>query len=181
MDAPIEVRRLIESDSFALFDCHDASLNRFIREQAKQNQRRGTSTTWLAVQDSVVVGFATIVTATTSAAPLLAVGEKRLSERVPAPVLLLARMGSHKEPIGELPAPKGVGSRLLRHVIEQAVALRELSGCVGVLVDSKPGSVDFYAKYRFVKLAEPPAPDAPTPMFLSMKTIEAAVAQPPQR
>jgi hypothetical protein len=48
-------------------------------------------------------------------------------------------------------------------------------GCVGVVVDSKPGVENFYARYGFVPLTVKAgvllAPDRPTPMFLGIKAV----------
>lgn len=53
-------------------------------------------------------------------------------------------------------------------------------GCVGVLVDAKPGAVEFYARFGFapIDVAEGQMESRPqlTPMFLPLELIQAALA-----
>ena len=52
-------------------------------------------------------------------------------------------------------------------------------GCVGVIVDAKPGAVDFYAKVGFIPVeaveGQSDARPQPTPMFLAMRAIQGAL------
>jgi hypothetical protein len=51
--------------------------------------------------------------------------------------------------------------------------------CVGVVVDTKPDALDFYAKYGFVAVdaleGQADARPQPTPMFLSIRSIRRAL------
>jgi hypothetical protein len=51
-------------------------------------------------------------------------------------------------------------------------------GCVGVVVDAKPGAVDFYAKVGFIPVeaveGQSDARPQPTTMFLAMRAIHEA-------
>jgi hypothetical protein len=51
-------------------------------------------------------------------------------------------------------------------------------GCAGVVVDAKPGAVEFYAKHGFLALVavhgQSEARPRPTAMFLAMRTIREA-------
>lgn len=74
---------------------------------------------------------------------------------------------------------RGVGSALLRHVLLLALRMSDEYGCVGVVVDAKPGAIEFYARVGFTALAvsegEMESRPKPTPMFLPLSLIAAAV------
>jgi hypothetical protein len=58
-------------------------------------------------------------------------------------------------------------------------------GCVGVVVDAKPGAVPFYAKYGFIQLdvleGQSDARPQPTAMFRSTRAIQEALRTEPGR
>ena len=70
---------------------------------------------------------------------------------------------------------QGVGRQLLRAVLLLAREMANRVGCVGVLVDAKPGAVGFYRRYGFEELEilegrlgdRPP----PAPMFLPLGSV----------
>jgi GNAT superfamily N-acetyltransferase len=88
----------------------------------------------------------------------------------PLPIIRLSRLA-----VDERCQRKGIGSRLLRFVLELAIDLRDRFGCTGVVVDAKPNALDFYKGLGFVEL---PAligtlgdrPE-PVPMFLPIKQV----------
>ena len=73
---------------------------------------------------------------------------------------------------------QGLGSLLLRYVFVRAVEMAVKFGCVGVLVDAKPESVDYTRKFGFEAQdplqGQPRAVPEPVPMFLDIATIKAA-------
>jgi predicted N-acetyltransferase YhbS len=91
------------------------------------------------------------------------------------PVLRLARLA-----VDSTAQTRGVGRTLLRHVFRLALTLAENFGCVGVVVDAKPGAVEFYARFGFSPLevgeGQMASRPAPSPMFLPLDLIEAALA-----
>jgi predicted N-acetyltransferase YhbS len=94
--------------------------------------------------------------------------------RYPLPALRLARLAVHENAQGQ-----GLGAELLRFVLRLAVKMADDFGCVGVVVDAKPGAVEFYARFGFVaiELVEglSDSRPAPTAMFLSLKAIQQAM------
>jgi len=72
----------------------------------------------------------------------------------------------------------------MRTVFSVAMELRKKLGCVGVVVDAKPGAANYYSRYGFVELeaTEGRLEERPTPkpMFLPVTTIVQALkaAQP---
>lgn len=67
-------------------------------------------------------------------------------DRPPVPALVLARMG-----VDRLHQGKGYGTALVRFALYQAVVMSGIAGCIGVLVDAKPGKEDFYRKLGFTQ------------------------------
>ncbi|NOY92827.1 MAG: GNAT family N-acetyltransferase, partial [Deltaproteobacteria bacterium] len=73
----------------------------------------------------------------------------------------------------------GVGRALLAHVLRLAIDQRDRLACVGVVTDAKPDATGFYERYGFGPLEgvrEGALHGAPTPMFLAMSTLAAALA-----
>jgi GNAT superfamily N-acetyltransferase len=93
--------------------------------------------------------------------------------RYPIPVLGLARLAVDKSA-----QSMGLGAQLLRFVLKLALNLAGDVGCAGVVVDAKPGAVDFYAKYGFVPFelleGQSEARPQPTAMWLPLQAIKVA-------
>jgi GNAT superfamily N-acetyltransferase len=90
------------------------------------------------------------------------------------PVLRLARLGVDLRAQGV-----GIGSALLRHVLNLALEQRERLGCMGVVTDAKPEALTFYQNLGFVGLEgarEGGLVGDPLPMFLGIEVIAAALA-----
>jgi hypothetical protein len=68
--------------------------------------------------------------------------------------------------------------QLLRFVLKLAAKIADEFGCAGVVVDAKPGAIDPYANYGFVRF-EPLEGDSnarprPTAMWLPIEAIKKA-------
>jgi hypothetical protein len=67
---------------------------------------------------------------------------------------------------------------LLRHVLELALAMADLVGCVGVVVDAKPDARAFYEKLGFTVLPVLEGMSTARPMPLTMFLPLEAIARP---
>src|SRR5258708_6107937 len=146
----MQIRALREADDRSRFRSGDPDLDRFLQRFAGQNQfRHYVGVTYVAV------------------------AERNKLPRYPLPVLRLARLAVDRSVQGQ-----GLGGRLLRFVLQLAGRMADDYGCVGVVVDAKPGAVEFYARYGFapveVVLGASAARPQPKPMFLAMRAIKAA-------
>ncbi|MGH7780192.1 MAG: GNAT family N-acetyltransferase [Candidatus Binataceae bacterium] len=179
----IEVRLLRASDDRASFESGDEQLDLFFRRYAGQNQfRHHIGITYVAIKAGAILGFATIAAGHIEIEKLPASLLKNLPN-YPLPIVRLARLAAA---IGA--RSSGVGEHLMRAVFSAALELREHLGCVGVVVDAKPGAQSYYSRFGFVELEviegmleERPAP---TPMFLPLTEIAqalAAASQPKKR
>ena len=170
----IEFRKQTRKDSRKGFGCGVPELDLFFQKYARQNQfRHYLGVTYVAVQDGVILGFATVAPCNVEAEDLSEEQRGNLPE-YPLPMLRLARLGVSTAAQG-----KGIGRILLRGVFELALRMRNDLGCVGVVTDAKPGAVTFYERYGFKAYGAPvegqaTGPPPPTPMYLSIKAIAAA-------
>lgn len=169
----IEVRALTPDDSRAEFRSGEPDLDRFFNRFAGQNQfRHHIGVTYVAVDGASIIGFATVAAAQIDAVSLPVDVTSGLP-RYPLPVLRLARLA-----VSEGAKGRGVGQTLLRFVFDLAATTATQIGCVGILVDAKPGAVAFYAKLGFeallVTAGELGDRPVPTPMFLSLGTARLA-------
>ncbi len=165
------IRRLEADDDRSGFRSGDIELDRFFLRYAGQNQfRHHIGTTYVAIDEaSAIAGFAT-VTASEITPDAIASRKRGRRPKYPLPVLRLARLA-----VDERAKGKGVGGLLLRSVLVLAQRMADDVGCVGVLVDAKPGAVAFYEKLGFVRLdvAAGQLGDRPEPipMFLELGQV----------
>lgn len=170
MKAAIEVRALTPRDERSGFSCGDEDLDRFFHRFAGQNQfRHHIGVTYVAVQDGGIVGFVTVAPAELDIEALPADRRSHLP-RYPLPVLRLARLAVDRKARG-----RGVGASLLLFALRLSRRTADEIGCVGAVVDAKPGAMDFYSRYGFKPLV--PLEGAlltrpePVPMFLPLSAI----------
>jgi GNAT superfamily N-acetyltransferase len=170
----MEVRRLREDDNRASFRSGDPDLDRFFQQFAGQNQfRHYVGVTYVAIDDGLVLGFATVAPAHLEIDGLPSRARKRMP-RYPLPVLRLGRLGVDQSAQGQ-----GLGVQLLRFVLTLALEMANNYRCVGVVVDAKPNAVSFYAKHGFIPVdaveGQSGIRPAPTPMFLSIRAVKGAL------
>ena len=169
----MEIRALRPSDDRSAFKSGDEALDRFFHRYAGQNQfRHHIGVTYVAIDGGRTLGFATVAPRHIEIEDLSERTRKKLP-RYPVPVLGLARLAVDKSA-----QSIGLGSQLLRFVLKLAAKMAEEVGCAGVVVDAKPGAVDFYVKYGFVPF-EPLEGDSdarprPTAMWLPIEAIKKA-------
>ena len=171
----IEIRALRPDDDRSQFRSGDPDLDRFLQQFAGQNQfRHYIGVTYIAVDSGAVVGFATVAAADVEIDDLPRATRGKLPH-YPLPVLRLARLAFDRSVQGQ-----GVGLSLLRFVLRLAIRMADEYGCVGVVVDAKPGAVPFYGKYGFKAVeaveGQSDTRPVPTPMFLPIRAIRDADA-----
>ena len=166
----IEVRLLKQTDDRSGFCSGDPDLDRFFIRYAGQNQfRHHIGTTYVAVENDTIKGFATVSASTIEVDELSSARKNRLPQ-YPLPVLRLARLA-----VSESERNRGIGLTLLRSVFHLACEMGEKIGCIGVVVDAKPDAVDFYTRFGFEKLEvlQGTLADRPEPlsMFIPLSAI----------
>jgi predicted N-acetyltransferase YhbS len=166
----MEVRSLRTTDDRSSFRSGHLDLDLFFGRYAGQNQfKHYIGTTYVAVDDGVIVGFATVAACSIEAADV----PKRLARRLPTyplPALRLARMA-----VAEDRQRTGIGGLLMKAVFLIARDQARRSGCAFVVVDAKLGAEAFYAQFGFeataIEAGELEAKPTPTPMFLELGAI----------
>lgn len=166
----VHVRRLDPGDDRSAFRSGDPDLDRFFHRFAGQNQfRHHIGVTYVGVVDGSLAGYATVAPSHIEG-EVLPVRLRRRLPSYPLPVLRLARLAVDERFRGH-----GVGLALLRAVFTVAIHMKDELGCVGVLVDAKPGAVSFYERFGFVALEvlEGTLGERPEPavMFLALGSI----------
>jgi GNAT superfamily N-acetyltransferase len=170
----MEIRALHEGDDRSQFRSGDPDLDRFLHRFAGQNQfKHYLGVTYLALEGGRVLGYVTVAPGEIEIDGLPVATRKRLP-RYPLPGLRLARLAVDESVKGQ-----GFGSQLLRFVLQLSIRMSGDYGCIGVTVDAKPGAVDFYRRYGFIRVevveGQSDTHPAPTPMFLSMRAIKKAL------
>lgn len=169
----MEIRALQETDDRTTFKSGDPDLDRFFHQFAGQNQfRHHIGTTYVAVHDHRILGYATLSAGHIEIAELPATLSRRLPH-YPLPILRQARLATDVTSRG-----KGIGAALLYAVFQLALTQSQTVGCIGILVDAKPDAVGWYRKYGFTPLevveGQSRSRPKPVPLFLSVATIQAA-------
>ncbi len=166
----VKIRALKKTDSRSDFRSGDPDLDLFFRRYAGQNQfKHHIGTTYVAVEDDIIVGYATI-----SACHLLIQDlPSRLKKKFPSyplPVLRLARLA-----VSAASQSQGIGRFLLKSIFVLAHEMADKFGCIGVVVDAKPDAMGFYRKYGFreieVVAGKISGPSSSIPMFLPINEI----------
>src|SRR2546426_6226004 len=170
----MEIRALRETDDRTGFRSGDVDLDRFFEKYAGQNQfRLHIGVTWVAAENARILGYATVAAGQLESERMTAALRKRLPA-YPLPVLRLARLA-----VDATAQSSGVGKALLRRTFRLAIEMSERFGCVGLVVDAKPGAVDFYSRFGFSRIevveGKLESRPEPTPMFLPLDLIAAAV------
>lgn len=160
------IRRLEPTDDRSSFRSGNLELDLFFVRYAGQNQfRYHLGTTYVAIDASQIVGFATVAPSEISAA-IMPVAARKGLPRYPIPVLRLARLATDE---------RAVGRALLACVFGLAHRLANDFGCLGVVVDSKPEAIGFYEKLGFLRLSPSMGQledrPQPIPMFISLMAI----------
>jgi predicted N-acetyltransferase YhbS len=171
----VSIRALLPEDNRGEFRSGNDDLDRFFHRHAASNQfAEHIGTTYVAAaDDGRILGFVTVAGASIKADSTATTRKRRLpSYQLPA--LRLARLA-----VGAGVQKKGIGSLLVRYTFALALEQAARVGCIGVLVDAKPESVDFYTRLGFepVDAVEGTALSHPetTPVFLNISTIKAAI------
>lgn len=164
----VEIRALRGDDDRGTFRSGDETLDLYFHRYSGQNQfRYHVGVTYVAVDEMRILGFATVAAASVDADDL---PSGRRMPPYPLPVLRIARLAVEQSEQG-----RGVGRGLLRFCIELAETMRDELGCVGPIVDAKPGAASFYRLFGFtdVETQQGGAPllPKPTTMFLPLGAV----------
>lgn len=172
----IQFRILDASDKRTDFCSGDIELDRFFLRYAGQNQfRHHIGTSYILIVENRIAGFVTVSAGEISVENLPDITRGRLPE-YPLPIMRIARLAIDKQ-FQRL----GLGKKILRASFQLALEMKARYGCIGIIVDAKPGRIEFYKKLGFVSLqtlaGELGDRPQPKPLFLSISSLEQAHKQ----
>lgn len=147
------------------FSCGNAALDRYFRQHAGQEQRRGVATVYVALdttRGNAVAGFYTLsatAVATTTLPPDIT---RRLPRYDTLPAVLLGRLARD-----ERWRDQKIGFRLIIDAFDRIMAVSAQIGAVFTVVEAKDDAArEFYERFAF-KLF----PDSENKLYLPLTTI----------
>jgi GNAT superfamily N-acetyltransferase len=138
------IAHLSDRHNRKIFDCGVDDMNRYLKEQARQDAAKGLSRTFVNLDDdhTTIIGFYTLVMNELSFENIP--NEKRLS-RYPAPVVLLAQLAVDKAFQG-----RRIGEHLLYDAQARVIEIAENVGVYAMTLDARePSLCAYYAQHRF--------------------------------
>jgi len=152
-DGSIVIEPMAAHHDRASFDCGNDALDRYIREQACQDTRRGIASVFVAVaadNPHRILGFFTLSATSVTASHLPAGVAKRLP-RHPVPAALLGRLAVDRSVAG-----RGLGGILLADAVKRTLFAAETLAAAVVVVDPiDDAAQSFYAAHGFRSLEGP--------------------------
>lgn len=162
--APEHVRPLEKAHDRKSFDCGNEELNRYLREQARQDADKRVAAPFMFTRpgNPAVLGFYTL------SASIIPVDElppdlmKRLPRYGQLPVTLLGRLAVDRSVGG-----RGVGEFLLVDALRRSLQASQQIAAMAVIVDAKDERAEtFYRHFNFQ-----PFQQTPLRLFLPMAQI----------
>ena len=148
------------------FACGQASLDRFLKESARQNQDKDVSRTFVLVREGEarVYGYYTLAAGQIEKTGLPPAVSKKLP-KYPIPVVVLGRLAVDASVKGE-----SHGRRLLNDALYRSLAASESIGIFAVFVEAiDEPAADFYKHFGFTPLL-----GTPFKLYLPISTIRKA-------
>ena len=128
------------------FDCGDVSLNRFLSQHALQSQLANAAQTYVCVEGSRIIGYATLAVGVVSHGEAPERLRKGLA-RFPVPVMVLARLAVDRGWQG-----RGVGASLLKDMALRTVQAADIAGIRALIIHAKDEAArDYYRQFGFAE------------------------------
>ena len=145
------------------FDCGKEVLNRFLVRHALQSQQSGASRTYLALADTEVDGYYTLVVGQVEHEKAPARLGRGLAHH-PVPLMVLARLAVATAWTG-----RGIGAGLLKDAMLRTLSAADIAGIRALAVHAKDKEARaFYERFDFVA-----SPTDPFHLFLLLKDVRA--------
>ena len=169
MTSTLHIEKLHRAHNVEPFTSGQPELDRFLVRHALQAQQSNSSQTYVALSDSEVVGFYTIVAGEVAHAQAPERVVKGMA-RHPIPLLVLARLAVHVGAQG-----RGIGSGLLLDALGRTLQVADVIGVRALAVHAKDDqAAAFYRHFGFT-----PSPVDTRHLFMLIKDIRLAAGQKP--
>ncbi|MCE5361364.1 MAG: GNAT family N-acetyltransferase [Acidithiobacillus sp.] len=162
---PEHIRPLEKAHDRKSFDCGNDDLNRYLREQARQDAERRVAAPFVLTQpgSAKVLGFYTLSSSIIPVTELPPEMMKRLPRYGQLPVTLLGRLAVDRSVCGQ-----GVGEFLLVDALRRSLESARQIAAMAVIVDAKDERAEsFYRHFDFQ-----PFQQTPLRLFLPMGQIK---------
>ena len=146
------------------FHCGAEALDRYLRQQARQDADRRVAAPFVAVRppDTRVLGYYTLSASVLTLADLPEDLARKLPRYPQLPVTLLGRLAVDQSTKGQ-----GLGEHLLLDALHRCLAHADQIAAMAVVVDAKDESAAaFYRHYGFIPLQA-----QPSRLFVPMRSI----------
>lgn len=154
------------------FDCGDEALNRFLKQQARQDQDRRASVCWVLPHPDApetIRGYYTLSAYSIRLSELPPEVTKRLPRYPDVPAALLGRLAVDLTCQGQ-----GLGEHLMLDAMRKVLTHAEAMGTVVLVVDAKhEKAAAYYEAHGFIRF-----PSTPLRLFMHLDTIAQALASP---
>ena len=137
------ISNYLNKDGLQSFDCGNQNLNEYLKKYAGQNELRGLSRTFLLLDGFKIIGYFTMTTCSISWEVL----DDNLRAKLPKydlPVIKIARLA-----VDIKYQRMGYGSYMLIDIAKRVMAISQVIGIFGIVVDAKEEAIPFYEKYGF--------------------------------
>lgn len=165
MSGTLSIEKLDRRHNVDPFDCGTEPLNQFLVRYALQNQKAGSSQTYVGLSGQLIVGYYTLVVGEVAYERTADRLKKGLA-RHPVPVMVLARLAVARSQQG-----KGLGSGLLKDALLRTLQAADIAGIRAFVVHAKDNAARaFYERYDFE-----PSPTDPYHLFILLKDARASL------
>ena len=156
------------------FDCGNDELNRYLKQQARQDAEKHVAVAFVLLEpgSAVVRGFYTLSASIIPVEELPPDMMKKLPRYGQLPVTLLGRLA-----VDQTARRQGVGEFLLVDALRRCLEGAQHIGAMAVIVDAKDEQAEsFYRHFDFL-----PFQHTPRRLFLPMRQIAQLFAEPRQK
>ncbi len=146
------------------FHCGAETLDRYLKQQARQDADKRVAAPFVAVRlpDTVVLGYYTLSASVLTLTDLPDELARKLPRYPQLPVTLLGRLAVDQSTKGQ-----GLGEHLLLDALHRSLAHADQIAALAVVVDAKDESASaFYRHYGFI-----PLQTQPSRLFVPMRSI----------
>ena len=158
------IEALSKSHDRSLFSCGSPALDRYLKEQARQDAEKRVAAPFVLVDPPArrVLGYYTLSASTVSLGDLPETFARKLPRYPQLPVILLGRLAVDQHLRGQ-----GSGAFLLMDGLRRSLQAAADIAAMAVLVDAKDDQAEaFYRRFGFLSLQQ-----QPRRLFLPMKII----------